>query len=147
LHFRATETRKNMSNRKAAVALPILDPKASAARDYPVWALEEWKKKHRLYPPKEAIRQKHVRCQLVGEPPEAPEGMSYPKFIQTKLCTDCRGEGEPTDPMIVGCRIYSCELWPFRFGKNPNRQAAGRGTKNVPPGRRKPQNGGEGVSR
>lgn len=111
-------------------SLPILDSKASAARDYPVWALEEWKKKHRLYPPKEALRRKDVRCGAGAEKPtdheEAAEAFrTLPKYIQ-HLCTECRGEGEVDDPLIVGCRIYSCECWPYRWGKNPSRAGLGR---------------------
>jgi hypothetical protein len=127
------------------VRLPILDPKASKARDYPVWALEEWRKHHKLHPPKEAIRQKHVRCEL-GPVEYDTQGMSYPKFIQQVLCTECRGDGSPHDPMIVGCRIYTCELWPYRFGKNPTKQAAGRLTKNAPPTRRNGSGVAGGVS-
>jgi hypothetical protein len=143
LHFRATETRKNMSNRKAAVPLPILDPKASAARDYPVWALEEWQKKHRLYAPKEALRRKGVRCGAPGDPvtdhEEAAKAFrTFPKYLQ-HLCTECRGEGQVNDPAIVGCRIYACEVWPYRFGKNPSRKGLGN-RKALPP---KPRTHGE----
>lgn len=119
----------DMSDRKAAVALPILDPKASTARNYPVWALEEWKKHHTLHPPREAIRRKGVRCGAEGDAPvdhgEAAKAFrTFPKYLQ-HLCTECRGEGKANDPMIVGCRIYECEVWPYRFGKNPSRKGLG----------------------
>jgi hypothetical protein len=113
-----------MSDRKG-VSLPVLDPKATAARDYPVWALVEWKKHHDLHPPREALRRKHVRCAL-GEPDyEAAKGhKTFPRYLQ-HLCTECKGEGSVRDPMIVGCRTYECEVWPYRFGKNPSRAGLG----------------------
>lgn len=112
-----------------STSLVVLDERASKARNHPVWALEEWKKHHTLHPPKEAIRRKDVRCGADGEQPVDHRGAAkafrtFPKYLQ-HLCTECSGEGGTNDPLIVGCRIYECEIWPYRFGKNPSRAGMG----------------------
>jgi hypothetical protein len=44
------------------------------------------------------------------------------KAIRAK-CLDCSGD-RPKE--VTLCPVTDCELYPFRFGKNPNREGIGR---------------------
>lgn len=55
---------------------------------------------------------------------QAPKRVSPLRAIRLK-CLDCCCQQIVE---VRNCHITSCELWPFRMGKNPNR--AGLGPKN-----------------
>ncbi len=44
------------------------------------------------------------------------------KAIRAK-CLECSG-GQPSE--VRNCTIVDCPLYPYRFGKNPNRKGIGR---------------------
>ena len=118
---------------ESRISLPILDERASAIRGEPVWSLEEWEKHHTRYAPKLALQKKHKRCDL--PPPNmeaAKEFRTFPKYLQS-LCTECHGDGSIHDPLIVGCKVYGCEVWPYRFGTNPKRTGIAPGKKAAEP--------------
>ena len=110
----------------SGMELPVLDEKASKMRGEPVWAFAEWKKHHKPHGPRVALREKYRRCTLPDSELDAELAAmdaygSAARYIRDVHCDACRG-GEK--PLIVGCKVYSCEVWPYRQGKNPNRKGA-----------------------